>query len=1704
MISAKLRKRFGLKKKAAEDHAPPDVSQTPRGRDDAATTPALEPTPTSRSTFPSLLPTPTNPSSRLRSSKSPAPRNVLGLHIVYTPPGPVKANIVFIHGLGGTSHATWSKNRDADLFWPRVFLPQERDINSARILTFGYNAEVKGRSSSNVKSVLDFAKDLLYDLKYSKDENTEDLNIGSVPLVFVAHSMGGLIVKEAYMQGQFDPEYERIVKAVSAILFMSTPHRGTDLAETLNRILQVSFVSAPRQYIDDLVKNSSTVQKINEQFRHLAPRLSIVSFYETQPTSMGPAGPRIMVLEKDSSVLGYPGEVSKPLDADHHTVCKFDGTDDPNYITVRNYLKSHMSKLFARQSSRASTGSGTPLETRDLETFFAITDPSDTDYIFFRDRWTPGTCEWVLHRPEFVRWLDPTTAGPQLLWFQGLGGSGKSILASFIVNHLVQEGSCCQYVFVRFSDQGKRSLGWILRSLAFQMAQSLPAFRSALGSVSRGFKLRGADPRTIWQRVFKAALLRIDFAEPLYWVIDGLDECDDSRQAVKLLGDLLQTASPIRIVILSRRSSDIDAELKKVPSRWEVASREGHCDDFRIFIDQELEWADIPEFKDKITQQLLETAQGNFLWLRLTVDRINRCHTEEDVARALKELPPGMEDLFDRVAQSISDQDDTNRTLTTSLLSWATCSIRPLTVLDLSQALNPDAPRVLNLQRSILELCGGFLVVDNGGTVDMIHRTAREYLLNPKGRPFGIDKRASHEKIFLRCLTFLSMPGLRARIGQGEDPGFLSYAASFWTAHLQACNNASQDVATSVVKFLRSPSVLTWIQAVSQAGNLHFLIHASTHLSSFAVRLSRVNADKMPLDHHVTDQELIKSWATDLSKIVGKFGSQLLRSPDSIYRSIPPFCPADSAIYKQFNNRDTRNIVVTGSTTTSWDDGVARLSFGNDYQASAILAEGSWILISAIKDNATTVFVYRADTFQEVRRIEHGERVRMIQINRLGTLLISCGYSTTRVWDLTTGICLARATNPSGRPRPQSISFVRDDTCVLISSEDRRVWLLSISGEDSLFEELIKIMDRNLGGGLVNSPVCSAISSDGNIVALGYRKSPLSVWEVGGSKCLAHCPELERIQAIMWHPFSGEILGMHTGGVVFKWEPDSNHLIKVAIGASSMAISPKGNLLATGDSRGNISLLLTSDLGLVYRAVCEDPVLGITFSVDGLRLYDVRHSYGNIWEPSVLIKLSEPASQGDTGSESDTLSPQLSLSETLYNRVDPVTALSAQPDGRLFCTGSEEGVAAIHSVGHTRVLELKRSSTFMSIEQLAWNDDGTLVCAADLSRTISVHRINPTPKTGEDWKAETLIDVALRDLDGNIDQLIFQPMGDLLLVGNNQTAIVVSIKKKEVVLTQNISSVDRKWINHPFSNDHLILLSASTADIYTWGTLEKISCVPIVVSPEEHAMESHSRRKESNSIETEVPNVSVQKLLLCPSRHFMLMQLSLQMHIDDQPQSLVRFLDISPLNSPSPNNMAGLSQDMTDLDLDSEPPFIAVVKLPEELLDCMCQPLSFVAARGSGPEMLLFLDCDSSIRSWRFRRQLKSQRISQSTPSLSRTLSSSTKSPSDSSITSPASPFAFGYDSSRSTPGSPKAEVPRKSITYLPASTNSLLSDSSSRRSTVSVAGFAQPQTVSHYCLPSDWVSPDCVKLLHTLSDGTLLCPHNGQVSIVKCRSLSG
>lgn len=68
-----------------------------------------------------------------------------------------------------------------------------------------------------------------------------------------------------------------------------------------------------------------------------------------------------MILEKDSAILGYPGEISKPMKADHHNVCKYASPQDSNYIAIRDILKTLVDRVrvlganLARSSSADET-----------------------------------------------------------------------------------------------------------------------------------------------------------------------------------------------------------------------------------------------------------------------------------------------------------------------------------------------------------------------------------------------------------------------------------------------------------------------------------------------------------------------------------------------------------------------------------------------------------------------------------------------------------------------------------------------------------------------------------------------------------------------------------------------------------------------------------------------------------------------------------------------------------------------------------------------------------------------------------------------------------------------------------------------------------------------------------------------------------------------------------------------------------------------------------------------------------------------------------------------------------------------------------------------------------------------------------------------------------------------------------------------------
>ena len=240
-----------------------------------------------------------------RSQAASQPCDPLGLHLVWENLRPC-GDIIFVHGLGGTARKTWSWKNNLDHFCP-VWLAEEDELLSYRILTYGYNTNFKGAGTN--LNIIDFAKDLLFQMLVFSDGLGEDsVPIGQHPIMFVAHSMGGLVVKKAYVLGTHDGQYAHIVSKIHGIMFLATPHRGASYAKILNNILATAPLGAPpKYYIEDLDAQSRTLQDINEQLRTLCGDLALVSFFETLKTSLGIT--KSLIVEKESGVLGYPQEI---------------------------------------------------------------------------------------------------------------------------------------------------------------------------------------------------------------------------------------------------------------------------------------------------------------------------------------------------------------------------------------------------------------------------------------------------------------------------------------------------------------------------------------------------------------------------------------------------------------------------------------------------------------------------------------------------------------------------------------------------------------------------------------------------------------------------------------------------------------------------------------------------------------------------------------------------------------------------------------------------------------------------------------------------------------------------------------------------------------------------------------------------------------------------------------------------------------------------------------------------------------------------------------------------------------------------------------------------------------------------------------------------------------------------------------------------
>lgn len=1237
-------------------------------------------------------------------------------------------------------------------------------------------------------------------------------------------------------------EYKDIVSKIKAVLFLSTPHRGTDLADILNKILSGSvFGHSPKDYVNELTKKSPTIDELNEQFRHHAAKLQIFSFYETLTTTVGPL--KTLILEKHSSVLGYQHETPQPLVANHHDVCKFSSPEDPNYQSVKGALRSIVNKVRCSAEHTCSDDKDLSL----LRKWLGATGRPHDDLADTSAGRKPGTCEGLLRAPELGRWLDPELRGccPGLLWAHAPPGSGKTHQTSFVIDTLLERGAKCAYWFFEYRDARKRSLRNMLRSVAYQVAAHDPTYRRALLDMQRtGTQVVNGDAHAIWRNVLGSKLSKCQ--SRVYLVIDALDEADSARTLLELFSSLGTVQVSIQILIMSRPLSSIRNSMlrlqKKAPNViFSEMALTDNLNDIRLAVTDEMdEFPGEEEFKQETIKEVVSRSEGNFLWASLVLKRILQCHRQEDVKRVLQSTPDGMDQLYERMVEAIVGLDlEEDRNLSKIFLSWAMYSVTPVSTDELKGVYTAELASLIDLRHTVGQLCGEFATLDAQDRIVLVHQTAREYLKGTNALPFSLAAGEVNEELLSRCLILLCDPALKGQMRQEKAPQFLAYAAASWHIHMERAAADSERALQILVKFFHDSAPLTWIQYLATNDQLPMLVAVSASLQSFVRRRRKADSVKPPTMHRIPELALLEGWAVDLVKMTGKFGNHLVDDPEAIFKYIPSLSPQNSVLYRKYADKSTSRISVTGLSGAEWDDCLARVTNGSD--PSLHVAVSAQHLAVANDSPNGTIRLWSNVIFQEVHTFSPGEPICSITFSPSGALLAVHGLDHTFIWRVEDGVLLNQVNNPH-QDRAYTLAFGPQEKFIIIATNLRRVYRLDLESheqklswiafDDSLLEETA-LPD----GAFINSPSSLAFNPDCTQLAVAYKGFPLSIWSLDPPKMIARCSVRRQAQGhnsttsnnnstswtgvsrVVWHPFNGQVLGIYRDGQIFKWGPmdDTHEEARQELDAtpSEVTVARSGAVFATSDVRGTVKVYDFDHMASMYRLTSDDIIKAVAFSPDSRRFYDLRGSYCNVWEPNCLVRLVEGGSGGGgaaagggggkddesitsselrehrvdgwslaagtaDGDDSRSTVTSLAASEAHADSRPAITAVTtARDSARLALYAKDDGAVELLDSGRQRSHVLAQSACGIGVGPVALAPRGNFVAYSQLNGRVTVRSAKVSPKSGKLIAKEMMVEKG--DVGrGIVRQVLFHGEAERLLICGSKKLEVVCFTKDDV------------------------------------------------------------------------------------------------------------------------------------------------------------------------------------------------------------------------------------------------------------------------------------------------------------------------------------
>ncbi|OTA52497.1 ribonuclease-like protein p/mrp subunit [Hypoxylon sp. EC38] len=250
-------------------------------------------------------------------------------------------DIVAVHGLNGDAFETFTASHTGR-FWLGDSDMLQQDLRGrCRILTFSYSASVAsvfGQASSD--TILNHATTLVAELVANREVN----RALERPIIFVCHSLGGIIVKRALLYsasrtGKKIEHIHSIYVSTFGILFFGTPHQGSKAAHLATIAQRMTDALVPSRIVDtkshllsNLREGSEVLRDITDNFVPIMERFRVCFFWEQEKTDLGYKWDYIVTESSAAPILDNTDRAG--IRRNHRNICRFASRNSPGYTLV--------------------------------------------------------------------------------------------------------------------------------------------------------------------------------------------------------------------------------------------------------------------------------------------------------------------------------------------------------------------------------------------------------------------------------------------------------------------------------------------------------------------------------------------------------------------------------------------------------------------------------------------------------------------------------------------------------------------------------------------------------------------------------------------------------------------------------------------------------------------------------------------------------------------------------------------------------------------------------------------------------------------------------------------------------------------------------------------------------------------------------------------------------------------------------------------------------------------------------------------------------------------------------------------------------------------------------------------------------------------------------------------------------------------------